>query len=189
MNENSSLALIKPAPTYASREEVVTAINALSDGDRKKLIVASRFWWKKFGLQYSALNPEDLLQEAIYRALKNENSRNWPKHISFVKFLSRGMESIAGHHREKLATENNESFPTQESGDIDSKIQAQKEIKQIQVLFGDGSKAFDVLVLKAQGLDTKEIMAELKMNDTEWETTRKQIQRKLAQYLNQHEEK
>lgn len=178
-----------PSPAaYASRSEIEDALKSLTPVDQKKLMVAARFWWKRFGLQSSSLGPEDLLQEAVFRALKEERARNWPKHISFVKFLSRGMESIASHHREKMETEKAAVPPPPEVSDMGSQLQAQKDVRLIRDIFADDPKAFDVLALKAQGVDAKEIMDELQLSGTEWETIRKRIRRKLAKYVNANEE-
>ncbi|UOF02883.1 sigma-70 RNA polymerase sigma factor region 4 domain-containing protein [Bdellovibrio reynosensis] len=174
--------------SYASSEEVEFAVRALTPGDRKKLLLSARFWWRKFGLHYSELQPEDLLQEAVCRALSGD--RKWPKHVSFIKFISQTIKSIAGHHRTSRESELdriNQKI-TDGSSDQDSKIDAAAEVEKIRIFFGEDTQGFEVLKLKAEGLDGVEIMEALELDEKEWETVRKRVQRKVAKYIASKEE-
>lgn len=204
-NKDRHLQRVPDIPTYATRDEVENAIRNLSTGDRKKLMVSAIFWWKKFGLQHSGMAPEDLLQEALYRSLKDEDARRWPKHVSFNKFISRSIESIASHCLEKIVSEDTKSdsqeieniLVSEEDGQLstlgvnprfDEQIQAQQELDDLKEFFGEDVRAFNALVMRACGMDAIEIQEELKADKTEWETIRKRIQRKLATYLLQKKE-
>lgn len=182
-------------PSYASRDEVEATIRSLSTGDRKKLMVSAIFWWRKFGLEAAEMSPDDLLQEALFRALKEEDARRWPKHISFNKFISRSMESIASHHKEKSNfTENateTDDLPIDESSTIfnpENQIHAKKMLENLKNFFGQDNEAYNALTLKAYGMDAIEIREELQVSESDWEAIRKRIQRKLAVYLRETKE-
>jgi DNA-directed RNA polymerase specialized sigma24 family protein len=60
---------------YASQEETVAAIRALSGADHKKLILISRYWYRWRGEPFQGItSPEDLLQEAFVRTLEDRKS-------------------------------------------------------------------------------------------------------------------
>ena len=157
-NNEQSLSTIENS-SFASREEIEDAIRNLTSGDKKKLMTSARLWWKKFGLHRLDLQPEDLLQEAIYRALKEEKARKWPKYISFNKFISRSMESIASHYLEKYKDEMEshsiEDLPNGQSIELDrdsetsttdDRLEAQAELKRLETFFGNDTIAFKAVI-------------------------------------------
>lgn len=77
-----------------SRDEIVSAIRALSPADWARL--------RKVAAHYAAgrpIEPKDLLQEAFTRAL---DGRHCPSHVDVVKFLAEAMRSIADGEAEKV---------------------------------------------------------------------------------------
>ena len=85
---------------YATLAEVIEAIHALSATEYKKLTLIAGFFWKQRNLENYALQPEDLLSEAVVRTLTEE--RRWRKaQVSLIKHLDRTMESISSHWLER----------------------------------------------------------------------------------------
>jgi DNA-directed RNA polymerase specialized sigma24 family protein len=78
-----------------SRDEIITAIRALTDAQWIRLRKASGY----FAWVYD-LSGEDLLQEAFCRALAG--SRKCPNGVDVVKFLVDAMRSIANGEGEKI---------------------------------------------------------------------------------------
>lgn len=190
---------------YASRKEVEAAAAALSPADRKRLIIFAKFWCEKFYLSGTDMQPADLLQEALLRALEEEGGRRWPKHITFVKFLDRSMESIAGHHRgsmkaegdAKRATRSLEPPPPKKgvsdpapiySDSAEEELAAKDEVERLREFFGDDTQGFRAVWCRALEMSTEEILQDLGIDSKEWETVRKRVQRKLAKYVAAKEE-
>ena len=186
---------------YASREEAQAAISALSSADKKKLMVAAQYWWRRYRLEATEVEAEDLLQEAVLRTLKREKPRRWRKAtVSIVKHLDRAMESIATHHCERHDAERRAAAtsrgldpappaPTTSaprpppSSNPESQLAAREQIDEIRSLFGDDTQGFQAVVCRARGMEASEIQRELGISNREWEAIRKRVQRRLANYL------
>jgi DNA-directed RNA polymerase specialized sigma24 family protein len=88
-------ALLKADVSVRSRDEIATAVRALTDAQWIRLRKASGY----FAWVYD-LSGEDLLQDAFCRALAG--SRQCPTSVDVVKFLVEAMRSIANGESEKV---------------------------------------------------------------------------------------
>ena len=79
----------------ASAEDMRAQIRSLTEASKKRLLISAQYWWRRFRLQSRFTEPDDLLQEAVFRVLSNR--RNVPAGVDFETFMSRVMESIASH--------------------------------------------------------------------------------------------
>jgi DNA-directed RNA polymerase specialized sigma24 family protein len=86
---------LKADVSVRSRNEIATAIRALTDAQWIRLRKASGY----FGWAYG-LSGDDLLQDAFCRALAG--SRQCPTDVDVVKFLKDAMRSIANGESEKV---------------------------------------------------------------------------------------
>jgi hypothetical protein len=171
---------------YASQEETVAAIRALSGADHKKLILISRYWYRWRGEPFQGItSPEDLLQEAFVRTL--DRKRRWRKSkVGLVRHPDQTMRSISGHlvakaedEREGLA-----AFPGRRAPKLEEQVLARERIAAIEKAFSDDPIALDVLQCRAAGDTASEIRSELSLNDTEYATICKRIVRKFAKTSN-----
>ena len=86
---------IDATPPPLSEAEVRSEINALTAGERTKLIkIASYYAWKG---RISFEEPDELVQEAIYRVLAG--MRKWPRDLEKLRFLAGVIKSIAGDRK------------------------------------------------------------------------------------------
>src|SRR5258706_8910781 len=84
------------ADEYATDEEVVATVRALSDADHIRVARVASFRARALagsGLGHTA---DDLVQEAIARTLKGK--RHWRKSVTFVTHLTKTIRSISNHH-------------------------------------------------------------------------------------------
>ena len=78
-----------------SRHQIAASIRDLMDAQWIRLRKASAYFAWAYGL-----SSDDLLQEALYRALAG--SRNCPSNVDLVRFLVEAMRSIANGEAEKV---------------------------------------------------------------------------------------
>jgi hypothetical protein len=84
-------------PAVRNRDEIASAIRSLTPAQWARL--------RKVSLRYGRdhIAPDDLLQEALRRAIDNDgHGRNCPCDIDVVKFLAEAMRSIAHGEYEKM---------------------------------------------------------------------------------------
>lgn len=171
---------------YASQEEVVAAIRALSDVDHQKLVIIARFWHQqRRGLSRLGIEPEELLSEAFERTL-NER-RRWRKaRVTLIRHLDATMRSVSGQmlaaaksEREGLAAvhDRQPALPT-----LEAQVLAREEIAAIDKFFSDDPSALGVLRCRADGKDAEEIRSELDLTKTEYATICRRIVRKFIKY-------
>lgn len=87
-----------PSPDNLNPEEVEAAVQALSDGDRRKL-----FNIEKIFRRGTTLGPHELLHEALCSAMLGD--RKWPRQVAPIAFLIKTMSSLAFHERQKRRRE------------------------------------------------------------------------------------
>lgn len=79
---------------YATTEEVCDAVESLTEAELGRIYRAAQY--ALFGTEYT--NPLELLGEAVQRTLEGvgaKEGRHWPKHVQFVAYIIRTMQSIA----------------------------------------------------------------------------------------------
>ncbi len=181
-----------------SGEELLAKLRAITNADRKRLLVAARRWWGHFRLQSRFVEPDDLLQEAVVRVL--EERRQPPDGVSLATFLSKTMKSIASHtvgqnkrsderHLEATALDRPPPLGDTVSpggappaATSESQVAARDSLNKLNEFLADDPELLGVLELKAQGFKPAEIKAELGFDNKRWETVRKRAIRKLAEF-------
>lgn len=186
----------------ASPVELRRGIEALGVGDIKKLKLIARFWWSHYELQGRSGGPEDLLQDAIERCLKEgDDRRRWPKkRTTLVKFLDGVIRSIASHEVESAVRErkredavyalgatprpSGSATPVrpQPSPNAESRVAAREELEDIEALFDGHPRTLEALRCKAQGMTEGEIRKALQIDQREMERIKKQILRAFVTY-------
>jgi len=170
---------MEPARVPESRnltvDEVVKAIEGLSDHDYLKLIAAGRAW--AVGLR--DLEADDLLHEALTRLV--EDRRHMPANINFMYGVMSIMHSLADERRAqqlKFWIDNNDEQP-----DLTVDEDALRELIEEETLraltdrVGNDNTAADVLRLRAEGYKPNEICERLSIKRTTYDSANKRIRR------------
>jgi DNA-directed RNA polymerase specialized sigma24 family protein len=179
---------------YANAEEVLTAIQALSDHDYAKLMMIARIFCKRRRFSTSVLEPEELLSQAFAKTLHLE--KRWNKKVALLRHLDRAMENISGHlaaQRNKIVPfpEGLEPSPQQrgqeptEDGADEMLMQNEDVEHLLRTIFGDDTQAAEIFVLRAEGFGASQIQRDLKLTTSSYETVTKRMRRKISAYLNQ----
>jgi DNA-directed RNA polymerase specialized sigma24 family protein len=90
------MLMSEPVCRALSRDEIVTAIRALSVGSWNRLRRLATMFCRG-----RPIEPEDLLQETFARAI--EGSRSCPRNVDIVWFLTQAMRSIASSSMKVLS--------------------------------------------------------------------------------------
>ncbi len=180
---------------YATQEEVVEAIQALTHADYQKLVLIARYWHRqRYGRLEERIDPKEILSEAVARTLDPTQRRWRKKKVSIVKHLDRVMESVSGHTlatriaetraREELVSkmERTKEEPLYPRSRVEDEIIVRQQLEIIQKLFADNKKALHVLRGRAEGKTAAEIRAELGFSETEYESVTKLILRRFVKH-------
>lgn len=171
----------------ASILEAYNAINGLSDTDHVKLMIIARSLAKK-RTGRSIVSAEDLLQEAITKTLAGD--RKWNRTVSIVQHLVGVMRSDSSHVAEQTRTRREESL-----------INADEHVGQalnpeFLLCLADEYQAFtssfegdtlvqNILHLKYRGHEASDIIHELGISKTQYDTALKRIRRRLIKNANE----
>lgn len=179
------MSVPQPARALLSDAELRAAIEALSDADFIRL--------GKIAAAYAAglpVEPEDLLQKALRRAL--DGTRSCPRDVPVLVFLTGAMKSIASSERGKSASD-----PLFRAGDIplsqtsgapdpetalsaaQDQAEAARQVNAVLDLFRDDQPAQLVLMGEMEGLSADDIRAMGEMNKTTYASVRRRIRRKI----------
>lgn len=182
----------------SSGGDLLAEVRAITAADRKRLMVAARYWWLHFRLQSRFVEPDDLLQEAVMRVLGER--RKPPDGVPLATFLSKTMKSIASHtagqnkrsderHLEAAALDRSPALGeglsrggAPPAATSESQVVARDSLNKFDEFLADDPELLSVLELKAQGLKPAEIKDDLGLDKKKWETVRKRALRKLAQF-------
>ena len=83
-----------PDRAYATAEEISEGVESLTEAEIGRIRRAAQY--ALFGTEYT--DPDELLGEAVLRTLDGvgvDGGRHWPKHVHFVAYLIKTMQSIA----------------------------------------------------------------------------------------------
>jgi DNA-directed RNA polymerase specialized sigma24 family protein len=176
----------------ATRSEKIDAFNKLDPDDCGKLLNYARYIAAKLSGRVWDADAEDLYQEALSRALDEENTRNWfPYKVDFVGFLRGCIRSIADDwYRKSSVGEPGDRQPRYtELPDGDqiasaTNYQAQTEaailIEQIYSLLRERPFAVEIFDLKlAGGLRARDIQVVLGIPKNVYDAAVKWIDRTL----------
>ena len=190
------LKIVNKEKDCLSPEEIKERINALSAPDWIRL--------KKIAYFYSGngVEPDDLIQETITRALSNV--RNCPRDVDFMNFLANAMKSIAGAQRKKQLPENTADFSMDDGNKaqqifdqdnnarvipqekaIEDKKRTQKieqRLEEVLELFKDDEHATIVFMGKQDELTAREIREEFDIDKKTYDTTLRRIRRTIDKH-------
>ena len=170
-----------------SRDEVAGAIRALTPADLVRL--------HKVAQRYASdhIEPKDLLQEAVARAL---DSRNCPADVDVVKFMAESMRSIAHgegekiEHRPKLVSVSkagdhqshalNYPDPTLNAEEGLMREQSEAAIRgAVLALFDDDQQARDIVEGTMVDLSADELRELTGLDKTAYASKRKLMRRRI----------
>ena len=170
-----------PAEEYATDEEVVAAIGAMSTADTLRLSKVSAFRARALAALSLGVSANDLMQEAITRTIKGD--RRWRKSVKFVTHLSKTIRSIASHAPEELrggtvlpATSDDPEGRLDGIAlrslrpDGERAAAANEQLRRIASRFEDDTEVGLVLESLASGMSGPEIQADLQITPTQYET-------------------
>lgn len=175
------------AATAKSHEEVVHAIQSLTDAQWGRLkIIARRYAY--------SISEEDLLQEAFTAVLSGD--RHCPINIDIVLFLAGAMRSIASGEHQKTKTRPQlmqiASWGDQKDGSVDPiepsipaddwiarEEHAVKCRKEIIDLFADDEQAKDIIVGRMEGMNAAEIQELTELDSVGYSTKLRLIRRRI----------
>lgn len=191
---------------WASPEEIFAAANALSNHEIKQLAAHAGFLIFK-RLRYRAGNitePEDLLGMAIERTLESTQSneqdkqkgvRRWNKSQgTFVEHLRSTMESISNTllKKESVEAKTVKLTPTKDGNDpwdekrarqdfINEDVSGKFIFDKLQQHFSETPQMIQFLEAIEEGLEKKETMELLDLDENGYEASRKRYQRAIKQ--------
>lgn len=164
----------------ATRSEKLAALNALTPEDYGKLLRFAEFTAMKFNARVNDADAEDLLHEAIARALDGENIRKWySRKIDVSMFLRGCIRSIASHWFKRARnTELPDDLPSPRGHD--RQIDAVITIAEIRQRFKARPDAVEIFDLKCLRLTGKEIQETLAISPSAYAAAVKWIARSLV---------
>lgn len=142
----------------------------------------------------TGMEPDDLLQEALGRALEENGGRNCPRDVNPVTFLGNVIRSIASHARVEWArempigaTEDDEDDPIVDAPDrapspeeaVIGRLDHGQTVARIVAMFKGDPKAQAIIIGNMEGWSPDEIREMEPMSDTEYATARKRVRRAL----------
>lgn len=173
---------------WATDSEIEEAIRALSDADANRLSKVGKYYaWALAGMGLG-ISGDDLLQEAISRTVAG--CRRWKKSISFVRHLTKTMQSVANHAPDELvgltavtATAEDEAGCLDGIAlrsplpDAERILAVREQVEEIAKRFDDDDAVGLVLECLARGMTGPEIQADLGVSETQYETIMTRLRR------------
>lgn len=179
-----------PADKAASHEEIVAAIQSLTEAELLRLEKFVRFRIRGLGPASAGRDWRDLLGEALAATL---DQRRWNKSVTFVQHLLGAIRSISSSWKKsfdpdearlesdlmRIDAEGNEHsiFAGIQSTDPDAEriIAAKQEVEDIERIFRDDRIALDVIGGWRSGMTGPDIKEALGISQREYETIAKRI--------------
>jgi DNA-directed RNA polymerase specialized sigma24 family protein len=198
---NESVAK-KSKEVTATPEEVIRAVENLTDAELKKLNDYARMTVLALGRYAGTIDANDLLQEAIQRVLGEK--RHWkPAKVDFVGFLIGAMKSIASNWKAQAkrnpptiresdfpeADEESPPSPFELARDsrpeplqelLDSDLPTEEWlVEEIEALFADDTICSLILGAWRDGENGPTIMKTLELTRTQYDTAVRRINRRI----------
>lgn len=169
---------------HASIEEVALAVAALTEADLARLGVSARL--RARGLLQ--VEWRDLLHEAIQRAL--DGTRRWPLGLPLSLFLREVIRSLASEawrvqsaERSRLPEGPPETALANvawRGSDPEQMAVARDLAQSLEKLFEDDTIALGILAGLSEGNSPAEIQARLDIGQTDYDSARRRIRRRIA---------
>jgi hypothetical protein len=185
-----------PEESAATRDEVVTAIEALTRHEHLRLEQYAR--WRIRGLGRAARNDdwEELLREAIVATY--EGTRRWNKEsVDFSRHLIGVMRSISSHWRERfdpdeallesevtrVSPEGKESNPmlnvASPAADPEHALETKEEVERVERIASKSPLAWLIMDGLRGGMTGPEIRQALEVSQKDYETAYKWLRRNV----------
>jgi DNA-directed RNA polymerase specialized sigma24 family protein len=163
-----SIAIEDEAST-APHAELIAILQVLTEADKIALMKIARLYARR-----TPFDPDDLLQEAICRALSGK--RVWARGAPFLSFLVGVMRSIAWEwksepHREVV------DAPDSRCGE--SAVMASIDMAKIVTMFADDLVAQKIVIGMMEGARGEELQSSSGLGKVEYESKRKKIRRRI----------
>ena len=180
----------------ASSDEILSAIEALTEGELVKLERYAKYRIKGLGRRARGRDHEDLLREAITATFAG--NRRWnPGAVRFFAHLIGVMRSLSSHWAEQFDPEEayleSELVPADESSEsgrlenepstipsAERQLSAREELQQIERYFSDDPLVARLLGALREGLSGPEIRAQLGLTKRAFETGMKRLRRGVS---------
>lgn len=142
----------------------------------------------------TGMEPDDLLQESLGRALEENGGRNCPRDVNPVTFLGNVIRSIASHSRQEWArempigaTKDDEDDPIVDAPDpapspedaVIGRLDHGQTVARIEAMFEGDPKAQAIIIGNMEGWSPDEIRQMEPMSDKEYAAARKRVRRAL----------
>jgi RNA polymerase sigma-70 factor (ECF subfamily) len=160
-----------------SQIEIMAELTSLTDGQKTALVKKARLYARATAYSY-----EDLIQETYIRVLAGD--RNWRRGLTPVPFLTGVMRSVAWDWKRK----DDPLSEDKEIGDEGAEargVMARLDIQAVISLFDDDPIAKRMVVEMMDGAKGEELQVASGLNQTEYETKRKKIRRRLERWEGQ----
>ena len=168
---------------HASLPEVARAIAALGEADYARLAKVAKL--RARGL--AQVEWQDLLHDAVRRAL--DGTRRWPADIPFPLFLREVIRSLAseawrlqGRERQLRTDASVEEILSNAAGpgDPERSTLDQNLVAKLEEVFAGDNVALGILTCLAEGLTPGEILSGLNIDQTNYDSARRRIRRRIA---------
>jgi len=168
---------------HYSPDEVRDQLDALGVADWARLEASASFW-----APVANLDPDDLLQAALERALSGQ--RKWPVGVPPKKFLSNVMKSIVSSARKGSLND-----PLDGADDIDLGVECEttdspedalrygQVMERVTQVFAGDQEALDILEGRGLGLEGDELRELVGLDKTAFETACKRIRRRYTEHF------
>jgi DNA-directed RNA polymerase specialized sigma24 family protein len=172
-----------------SRADVDAAIAALTAKEKLILLRGAELFCYINGFD----SPDDLLQEALTRAI--EGQRKCPRSLPIVPFIWSSMSSIADAAAKRKRRSRIDAFAEPEDAEEEEQLDgtgeevrdperlaaARDALAKVEALFQDDVEVSVLIEELANGLKGEELRASLGLTDTELDTIRKRMHRKCKE--------
>lgn len=166
---------VVPEPRQRTVEEIIEAIESLTDPDYLRFIKAGRAW----AADLRDCDAADLLHEALTRLV--EGRRHMPESINFTHGVLEIMRSLADERRKQQIKFWANADETQPKKTVDDRalerLIQEHALVALTESVGDDSTAADVLRLRAEGYTPNEICERLSIKRTTYDSANKRIRR------------
>ncbi len=159
--ENSAAAL--------SAAEVARALEGLTAGEKTRLARIAKLYART-----TSYGHEDLIHEAYVRIL--DRRREWPRGVTAVPFFAGVMRSIAWEWK---ADAQSELLDLGDQGAQERGTAAKIDLVKIAALFEDDPAAQKMVAAMMDGARGEELQEACGLNQTDYESKRKKIRRRI----------
>ncbi len=162
-----------PRKEIRSLDEIRQIFALLTDAQKTRLMKIAKIYAKR-----TTYEDEDLINEAWTRVM--EGKRKWPKDVDVIPFMCGVMRSVSGDWQ---PADHDESADVDSMG-VDNHPQAAGfDAQKIIATFDDDTIAQKIVIAMMKGLKGEELREMSGLTQTEYESKRTKIRRRLEKVL------